>query len=197
MKRVLCLLLSLLLLLFGCGPAEPVTRNYLRMNYARESVHGHTAFSDMVLSYPDPDAVIRSIDLGCSYVVEDGEYYRLGEGEDGKGVVDVLLTDLDLDDVPDLLYTYHFGANEDTVSKVGWFRFSTHTSALSAFAQRDGFLSLAEEDGIYVLYRAIRDVDLDTGTFGLTLVERLGELTEVMGGIELVLDPYPTPEAAE
>ena len=33
MKRVLCLLLSLLLLLFGCGPAEP-----------------------------DPDAVIRSID---------------------------------------------------------------------------------------------------------------------------------------
>ena len=141
--------------------------------------------------------VIRSIDLGCSYVVEDGEYYRLGEGEDGKGVVDVLLTDLDLDDVPDLLYTYHFGANEDTVSKVGWFRFSTHTSALSAFAQRDGFLSLAEEDGIYVLYRAIRDVDLDTGTFGLTLVERLGELTEVMGGIELVLDPYPTPEAAE
>ena len=62
MKRVLCLLLSLLLLLFGCGPAEPVTRNYLRMNYARGSVHGHTAFSDMVLSYPDPDAVIQSID---------------------------------------------------------------------------------------------------------------------------------------
>ena len=62
MKRVLCLLLSLLLLLFGCGPVEPVTRYYLRMNYARGSVHGHTAFSDMVLSYPDPDAVIRSID---------------------------------------------------------------------------------------------------------------------------------------
>lgn len=137
--------------------------------------------------------VIRSIDLGCSYVAENGEYYRLGEGEDGKGVVDVLLTDLDLDGEPDLLYTYHFGANEDAVSKVGWFSFATHTSALSGFAQRDGFLSLSEEDGIYVLYRAVRDADLDTGTFGLTLIERLGEITETMGRIELYMDPKELP----
>lgn len=133
-------------------------------------------------------SVIRSIDLGCSYVVEDGEYYRLGEGEDGKGAVDVLLTDLDLDDVPDLLYTYHYGANEDTYSKVGWFRFDTHESVLSDFAQKNGFLSLLEEDGVYVLFRAVRDVDLETGTFGLTLTERLGEITEVMGEIALILD---------
>jgi hypothetical protein len=139
--------------------------------------------------------VIRSIDLGCSYVVENGEYYRLGEGEDGKGVVDVLLTDMDLDDEPDLLYTYHFGANEDTLSKVGWFRFTTHTSSLSGFAQKDGFLSLVEEDGNYILFRAVRDANLETGTFGLTLIERLGEITESMGEIELVLDPQPTPEA--
>ena len=132
--------------------------------------------------------MIRSIDLGCSYVVEDGEYYRLGEGEDGKGAVDVLLTDLDLDDVPDLLYTYHYGANEDTYSKVGWFRFDTHESVLSDFAQKNGFLSLLEEDGVYVLFRAVRDVDLETGTFGLTLTERLGEITEVMGEIALILD---------
>lgn len=138
--------------------------------------------------------VIRSIDLGCSYVVENGEYYRLGEGEDGKGVVDVILTDLDLDDEPDLLYTYHFGENEDKYSKVGWFRFTTHTSALSGFSQKDGFFSLIEENGNYILFRAVRDVDYETGTFGLTLVERLGEITEVMGEIVLVMDPQPTPE---
>jgi len=135
--------------------------------------------------------VIRSIDLGCSYVVEDGEYYRLGEGEDGKGVVDVMITDLDLDDEPELLYTYHFGANEDTLSKVGWFRFTTHTSSLSGFAQKDGFLSLLEEDGEYILFRAVRDANLDTGTFGLTLTERLGVITETMGRIELIMDPQP------
>lgn len=135
--------------------------------------------------------VIRSIDLGCSYVVEDGEYYRLGEGEDGKGLVDVLLTDLDLDDEPDLLYTYHFGANEDTLAKVGWFSFATHESALSGFAQRDGFLSLIEEDGNYILFRAARSVDYETGTFGLTLTERLGEINEVMGRIELIMDAKP------
>ncbi|MBQ2201803.1 MAG: hypothetical protein II412_04470 [Clostridia bacterium] len=139
--------------------------------------------------------VIRSIDLGCSYVAENGKYYRLGEGEDGKGVVDVLLTDLDLDDEPDLLYTYHFGANEDAFSKVGWFRFTTHTSALSGFAQKEGFLSLLEEDGNYILFRAVRDANLDTGTFGLTLTERLGEITETMDRIELIMDPRPTPEA--
>jgi hypothetical protein len=138
--------------------------------------------------------VIRSIDLGCSYVAENGNYYRLGEGEDGKGVVDVLLTDLDLDDEPDLLYTYHFGANDDTYSKVGWFRFTTHTSVLSGFSQKNGFLSLLEEDGNYILYRAVRDANLDTGTFGLTLIERLGEITESLDKIELVMDPAPGTE---
>ena len=141
--------------------------------------------------------VIRSIDLGCSYVVENGAYYRLGEGEDGKGVVDVILTDLDLDDEPDLLYTYHFGENDDKYSKVGWFRFATHTSSLSGFAQKDGFLSLLEENGNYILFRAIRNVDLETGTFGLILTERLGEITEVMGEIKLIMDPQPTPEVPE
>ena len=154
-----------------------------------------THWIDMTPEGAEGFTVIRSIDLGCSYVVEDGEYYRLGEGQDGKGVVDVLLTDLDLDDEPDLLYTYNFGANEDTFSKVGWFRFATHTSSLSGFSQRDGFLSLIEEDGNYILFRAVRDANLDTGTFGLTLTERLGEITEVMGAIELIMDPQPTPAA--
>ncbi len=141
--------------------------------------------------------VVRNWKVGCSYVVENGKYYRLGEGEDGKGVVDVLLTDLDLDDVPDLLYTYHYGSNEDTVSKVGWFRFDTHESVLSDFAQKDGFFSLIEEDGRYILCRAVRDADLDTGTFGLTVTERLGEVSESMGRIVLVLDPKPTPETVQ
>ena len=61
MKRVLCLLLSLSML-FGCDPAKPVARNYLRMDHGKSPIHGHTAYADMVLSYPDPDTVIRSIE---------------------------------------------------------------------------------------------------------------------------------------
>lgn len=156
-----------------------------------------TRWIDLTPENAEGFTVVRSIDLGCSYVVEDGEYYRLGEGENGKGVVDVLMTDLDLDDEPDLLYTYNYGANEDTFSKVGWFRFTTHTSSLSGFSQRNGFLSLLEEDGNYILFRAVRDANLDTGTFGLTLVERLGEITETMGEIELVMDPKPEFETTE
>ena len=139
--------------------------------------------------------VIRSIDIGCSYVVQDGRYYRLGEGEDGKGVVDVILTDLNLDGEKDLLYTYHFGANEDECSKVGWFDLSTHESVLSDFSLKKGFLALSEEDEAYVLYRAARDADLETGTFGLNLIERLGEVTESDGRLLLILE-FPDPTEA-
>lgn len=132
--------------------------------------------------------VIRSIDLGCSYVCEDGVYYRLGEGTDGKGVVDVILCDFDWDDEPDLLYTYHFGANEDKCSKVGWFDFDTHTSVLSDFRLLDGFFALVEEDDAYVLYRAERDADLDTGTFGLTFTQRIGTLLESQGHLILLME---------
>ena len=132
--------------------------------------------------------VIRSIDLGCSYVVQDGVYYRLGEGEDGKGAVDVFLTDFNWDDEPDLLYTYHFGSNEDECAKVGWFDLATHTSVLSDFSLKKGFLALDEDAEGFVLYRAERSVDLDTGTFGLDLIQRLGEITEENGRILLLLD---------
>ncbi len=136
--------------------------------------------------------IIRSAVLGCSYIVEDGQYYRLGEGEDGKGLLDFYLTDLNMDDVPELLYTYHFGANEDTFSKVGWFDFATHRNVTSDFSQRDGFLALIEENGNYILCRADRIVDEDLLTFGLTVTERLGEITEIGGQITLILDPPAT-----
>jgi hypothetical protein len=132
--------------------------------------------------------VIRSIDLGCSYVCEDGAYYRLGEGTDGKGVLDVILCDFDWDDTPDLLYTYHFGTNEDRCSKVGWFDFDTHASMLSDFQLQDGFFALAEENGAYVLYRADRDADLDTGTFSLTFTQRIGTLIESQERLILLME---------
>ena len=138
--------------------------------------------------------VIRSIDIGCSFVVQDGNYYRLGEGEDGKGVVDVILTDFDMDDEEDLLYTYHFGANEDECAKVGWFDLVTHESVLSDFSLKKGFFALNEEEDAYVLYRAARDADLETGTFGLNLTERLGEVIEQNGRLMLILE---APEATE
>ena len=140
--------------------------------------------------------IIRSVVLGSSYLVQDGQYYRLGEGEDGKGLLDYVVTDLDMDDEPDLLYTYHYGMNEETYAKVGWFRFDTHESVFSGFAQKDGFLALIEEDGNYILCRADRAVDMEQLTFGLTVTERLGEITEVMGRILLVLDAQPTPTPA-
>ncbi|MBQ1820179.1 MAG: hypothetical protein II117_01115 [Clostridia bacterium] len=132
--------------------------------------------------------VIRNWRVGCSYLAENGVYYKLGEGTDGKGAVDVIVTDFDDNGEPELLYTYNFGANEDIQSKVGWFDLSTHESLLSDFSQRNGFLSLTEEDGICVLYRAARNADLDTGTFGLILTERLGEINVSGGRIQLFFD---------
>ncbi len=133
--------------------------------------------------------VIRSIDLGVSYVVKDGEYYRLGEGEDGKGVLHLIETDLNFDDEPDLLYTYHFGANEDQCSKVGWFDFAApENKALSGFSLRDGFLVVVEENGEYVLLRAERTADIETGSFGLTPTARIGVIIENADGIFLIMD---------
>ena len=62
MKRVLSLLLSILLILCGCSPAKRVARSYLRMDHPMDQQHGWTRFDDMVLSYPDPDAVIKTLD---------------------------------------------------------------------------------------------------------------------------------------
>ena len=152
---------------------------------------------DMTKEGTEGFRIIRSVVLGCSYLVQDGNYYRLGEGEDGKGLLDYYVTDLDFDDEPDLLYTYHFGSNEDNFSKVGWFSFTTHENVLSDFSQRNGYLALIEEDGNFILCRADRSVDEETFSFGLTVTERLGEITEVMGRIELILDAQPTPEPTE
>ena len=151
---------------------------------------------DMTKDDTEGFRIIRSVVLGCSYLVQDGQYYRLGEGEDGKGLLDYCVTDLDLDDEPELLYTYHYGVNEETYAKLGWFRFDTHESVFADFAQRDGFLALIEEDGNYILCRADRAVDMEQLTFGLTVTERLGEITEVMGRIMLILDAQPTPTPA-
>ena len=150
---------------------------------------------DMTKADTEGFHIIRSVVLGSSYLVQDGQYYRLGEGADGKGLLDYYVTDLDFDDEPDLLYTFHYGANEDNYSKVGWFRFDTHTSVISEFAQRDGYLALIEEDGNFILCRADRAVDEDAATFGLTVTERLGEIAEISGRLMLILDPVPTPEA--
>lgn len=68
MKRFLSLLLSLLLALWGCAPAQLVGRSYLREDLGRTSRHGHTAFADMVLTYPDPDGVTAILDLALGSV---------------------------------------------------------------------------------------------------------------------------------
>ncbi len=81
MKRVLSLLLSILLL-WGCGPAEQVGRSYLRADPGPGQRHGRVAFDDMVLSYPDPDAVIEGLDEaldGLDDAVEPGSFISIYE----------------------------------------------------------------------------------------------------------------------
>jgi hypothetical protein len=148
-----------------------------------------TRWIDMTPDGAKGYTVIRSIDLGVSYVVKDGEYFRLGEGEDGKGVLHLIETDMNGDDEPDLLYTYHFGANEDQCSKVGWFDFADpENKAFSGFSLHDGFLVVVEENGEYVLLRAERSADIETGSFGLTPTERVGVIVEQYGGIFLIME---------
>ncbi len=69
MKRVLSLLLSIALSLVGCGPAESVVRSYLKTDREIRVAHGQTAFEDMVLSYPDPDAVQATLDRALEDIV--------------------------------------------------------------------------------------------------------------------------------
>ena len=131
-------------------------------------------------------SVIRHIGLGYSYLVLDGDYYRLGEGDDGKGVLDVILCDLNYDGEGDVLYTYHFGHGDGTQAKVGWFDLAARTGVLSPFGTAGDYLALNEEDGAYILYRCERAVD-ENGGFALTFTDRLGEVIEQNGGLFLLL----------
>ena len=70
MKRVLSLMLSLLLCVCGCGPATEIARAYLRYDQGTQSLHGYTAFGDMVLSYPDPDGVTATLDRALTDIAD-------------------------------------------------------------------------------------------------------------------------------
>ena len=172
--------------------APPIDKLGLTEGHAEEyaeELADATRWIDMTPDGAKGYQVIRSIDLGVSYVVMDGEYYRLGEGEDGKGVLHLIETDMNGDDAPDLLYTYHFGANEDQCSKVGWFDFAEpENNAVSGFSLRDGFLVVVEEDGEYVLLRAERTADIETDSFGLTPTERIGVIVEQYGNVYLIME---------
>ena len=126
--------------------------------------------------------VIRHIGLGYSYLVLDGTYYR-----HGKGVLDVLLTDLNNDGTPDMLYTYHFGVSTDAQTKVGWFDFATLHGQLSPFGMQQDFLALNAEGDAIVLYRCTRFVD-ENGGFALHFTDRLGELVEQSDRLYLMME---------
>ena len=79
MKRVLSLLLCLLLPLMGCDQARAVAGSYARIDDGWRSAHGHTAFSDMVLSYPDPDEVMQALDAALEQAAEGGDERTLAE----------------------------------------------------------------------------------------------------------------------
>ena len=77
MKRAISLLLTILLLLWACRPARQVTRGYLRADTRSDPRQGETAFSDMVLSYPDPAHVAAILDRALEEVSssEDARAY--------------------------------------------------------------------------------------------------------------------------
>ncbi len=130
--------------------------------------------------------VIRHMGLGYSYVIYEGNYYRIGEGDDGKGLLDIILSDLNGDEKPDLLYTYHFGAGTDAQTKVGWFDLSTSAEKVSSFGIREGFAMLCEEEGSYVLYRCERSVDEQFSAI-LQFGDRIGEIVEQMDALYLLI----------
>ena len=78
MKRVLCLLLSLLLLIPGCVPVRRVARSYLRDD-GGASRHGQTHFADMVLTYPDPDEVMEAIERAVALAGSSEDWQALRE----------------------------------------------------------------------------------------------------------------------
>lgn len=137
---------------------------------------------------PEYGKVIRHIGLGYSYLVLDGTYYRLGEGDDGKGVLDVIVCDLNWDEIPELLYTYHFGTGSDAQAKIGWFDCADRSDTRSPFAMQNDYLALDESDGRCLLYHATRTVTED-GTFRLHFESLIGELTESEGALYLTLIP--------
>ena len=124
--------------------------------------------------------------LGYSYVIFQGNYYRLGEGDDGKGLLDIIQSDLNGDEIPDLLYTYHFGAGADAQTKVGWFDLETCTEKISSFGLSDGFAMLNAEEGSYAIYRCERTVDEQ---FSVTLQfgDKIGEIVEQMDALYLLI----------
>lgn len=109
MKRVLSLLLSLLLSLWGCAPAKPVIRSYLRAEHGNRIIHGQTAFDDMVLIYPDPDAVISALDKALE---------RIGAANEAEEYIDIYETQQraynDLVGAASLAYVRHCQDIQDT-----------------------------------------------------------------------------------
>ena len=82
MKRVLCLLLSISLLLYGCTPAERVGRSYLRADHGHHQRHGLITYDDMVLDYSDPAEVIKALDLALNTIdasADPDEYISIYE----------------------------------------------------------------------------------------------------------------------
>ena len=81
MNRIVSWFLSLLLILFcGCAPTKRVARPFLRSGYGEDALHGHTAYADMVLIYPDPDAMQEVLDCALE---------RIGFDHDPKEYVDI------------------------------------------------------------------------------------------------------------
>ena len=73
MKCILSLLLSVLLVISSCVPLHTVTRSYIRNDYGSLPRHGQTRFGDMILTYPDPKAIMEALDKALDDLDDAGE----------------------------------------------------------------------------------------------------------------------------
>lgn len=138
---------------------------------------------------PEAYVVFRHVTLGLSYILfPDGTYVRLGETTAGCGVVNAVYEDLNLDGVPELLYTYTAEGGSGICCKVGWMDLDTRAVKEGSFSLQSGSMALQAEGGGVLLYRASLSATESSGFYVIDYGEKLGELLEQEGELYLSLE---------
>ena len=156
-------------------PTELGAAFWVDVTPTNEPVSGYTLF--------------RHVELGYSFLrLPDGRYLRLGERTEGCGVVNALFADLDVDDRPELVYTYTAESEDGPAARVGWLDLNTLENRTASFLLKNGALALADQDGRLLLYRAaLQDTD-SRGFYTIDFLAPLGELMERDGALFLEIE---------
>ena len=131
--------------------------------------------------------LLRHISLGLSYLIRpDGTAVRLGEQSEGCGAVSALYTDLDGDDVNELLYTYTVTGESGTACALAWLDPVTGKQQTAPFMLSRGTWALRLEEGRAILYKAELVSTESLGYYELVPGEDIGEVIEQAGKLALL-----------